>query len=231
MAEQRCHLIFGLIADIQYADSDDGYNYRKTRRRFYRAALTLLMKAVADWKANRPDMKFVLQLGDIIDGINRRQNGMGAASKALNTVLAPFDDLACPTYHMVGNHDLYNFQRLEIFGSDLNSSKLPSVQGVSGELYYSVLVHSCLRIIVLDTYDVSVLGYQDHQDHPHYKTAVALLEKFNFNKDKNSSDGLKGMDKRFVAWNGGVGEKQLAWLDEQLTDADSKQQNVLICGE
>lgn len=40
---------FGAIADVQYADLDDGWNYNKTYRRYYRAALLKLQRAVDVW--------------------------------------------------------------------------------------------------------------------------------------------------------------------------------------
>lgn len=40
---------FGAIADVQYADLDDGWNYNKTYRRYYRAALLKLKRAVDVW--------------------------------------------------------------------------------------------------------------------------------------------------------------------------------------
>lgn len=40
---------FGAIADVQYADRDDGWNYYKTHRRFYRGGLRQLRKAVDVW--------------------------------------------------------------------------------------------------------------------------------------------------------------------------------------
>ena len=231
MASEKVHLSFGLIADIQYADVDDGTNYAKTRRRYYRAALRSLERTISTWKNSHHNLAFVLQFGDLIDGVNIRRNGKDASTVALKTALAPFKQLACPTYHMIGNHDLYNLTRTECLASELHSNNLPGAEGVEGALYFSVEVHPRLRLVVLDSYDVGVLGFKDCTDHPHYLEAEDILEQNNPNSEKNSAIGLKGVDKRFVAYNGGIGKQQLAWLDDQLTDADSKRQNVLICGE
>jgi len=62
---------FGLITDIQYADIDDGWDYNKTSARRYRNSLTLLQNAVEDWK-QKGEISFVTQLGDIIDGLNKK---------------------------------------------------------------------------------------------------------------------------------------------------------------
>lgn len=40
---------FGAIADVQYADQDDGWNFKKDYRRYYRGGLTKLKDAVDMW--------------------------------------------------------------------------------------------------------------------------------------------------------------------------------------
>lgn len=222
---RSCHLSFGLIADVQYADMDDGTNFNKARKRYYRASLDALKRAVAAWKTNT-ELAFVVQLGDLLDGLNKRINGATAA--ALEAVLAPFRELSCPTYHLVGNHDLYNLSRSEILTSELNSGRLLGSNGVKGELYYSVVVHPRLRLIVLDTYDIGVLGYCDRPHHPHYLEAQRVLEENNPNPEKNSAVGLTDVAQRYVAYNGGVSKLQLSWLEAQLSEADAHRQNVII---
>lgn len=229
--ESKVHVKFGLIADVQYADADDGYNFSKTRRRYYRAALDLLKKAVWDWKSQHAELDFVVQLGDIIDGINRRQGGENAANTALELSLEPFKELNCSTFHVIGNHDLYNFTKSYLLRSMLNSSKLPNVLGVDDKLYYVAIVHPHLKVIVLDTYDISVLGYEDQQEHTGYSLALDVLDKNNPNEEKNSVIGLKGYDARFAAYNGGISTQQLMWFDAQLAEADASKQNVIVCSK
>ena len=63
---------FGVIADIQFADADDGQDFKKTVVRRYRNTLTVLHKAVDMWLAQAEDLGYpiqlIAQLGDIIDG-------------------------------------------------------------------------------------------------------------------------------------------------------------------
>ena len=232
MTCQQNHLTFGLIADVQYADTPDGTNFAQTRKRYYRGALESLNLSLSRWKNLSHELSFVLQLGDLIDGVNYNVSGKVGSAAALKTALAPFKELPCPTYHMLGNHDLYNMTRSEYCSTELNSCLLPSaVGGEEGGFYYSVEVHPKLKLVVLDTYDISVMGYEDCPQHPHYLQAVGLLVQNNPNLRKNSAAGLKGTMRRFVAYNGGIGKQQLAWLESELTSADSKQQNVLVCGK
>ena len=97
---------FGVVTDIQFAvrcccllffkysrsqDVPDGWNYSKTKERFYRDALikyqhcvnvcisivfaSRLKKVVTvsqTWNAASPKLAFALQLGDLFDGLNKR---------------------------------------------------------------------------------------------------------------------------------------------------------------
>ena len=42
--------------------------------------------------------------------------------------------------------------------------------------------------------------------------------------------GLRGHQRRFVQFNGGISSKQIEWLKEQLTDAKEKQQKIIVIG-
>ncbi|CAG2176752.1 unnamed protein product, partial [Oppiella nova] len=75
LAQTMSYLLrFGVVADVQYADNDDRqawYDANKTR--FYRNSLTQVKKAFSHWNCEENQnqgISFVLQLGDIIDGIN-----------------------------------------------------------------------------------------------------------------------------------------------------------------
>lgn len=51
---------FGAIADVQYADCDDGWNFAKTRIRRYRGGLVQLARAVDVWLQNESHRYFVV---------------------------------------------------------------------------------------------------------------------------------------------------------------------------
>ena len=72
-------LCAGVIADIQHADCDDGFNFDKTRRRYYRATLGATRLAARAWVDS--GVKLILQLGDIIDGKNGPTRGPFALEK------------------------------------------------------------------------------------------------------------------------------------------------------
>ena len=58
-----------------------------------------------------------------------------------------------------------------------------------------------------------------------------LLRSVNKNECLNSPDGLQGIDRRFVEYNGGMGESQLRWLEGVLQKASNDQEKVIIFGK
>lgn len=218
-------LSFGVIADIQYADADDGYNFAGTRPRYYRSSLQMLDKAVSMWSNNTlKKPKFVLNLGDIIDGKNK---GLGISQSSLSTVLQSFSKFDGLVYHIWGNHEFYNFSRKELISSEIYSGCVGDSEAVPGKPYYSIIPHPGLRILALDCYDVSMLA--SPKGTPEYKEAVEVM-KNNPNEDKNSSEGLSGIHLRLAEYNGGLSEHQLRWMEQHLQEAVDLKQNVIVIG-
>jgi len=87
---------FGVVADVQYADQE------REGTRYYRASPGKLEACVADLNRARPD--FVVQLGDLIDGYPGDQ---ARSARELEEVLARFEDLDAPLFHVLGNHCLH----------------------------------------------------------------------------------------------------------------------------
>ena len=81
---------FGVIADVQWADVEDGYNFARTTRRCYRGALATLGVAVDWWLPMRLD--FVAQLGDLIDGQNAQ---LGHSTSAMEAAVTQLRRLPC----------------------------------------------------------------------------------------------------------------------------------------
>ena len=178
-------------------------------------------------RGDQINVSFVAQMGDIIDGSNR---AAGVSDSALKTVL---DELAkSPSnrfVHLIGNHELYNFSRADL------ASKLPSnPPGMEDtpsrprlSAYFSFLPHPKWRIVVLDPYDVSTIGpgSGDAED------AFKLLEQNNPNNVRGPCDwleGLTGVSRRWVPYNGGVGEEQLAWLEATLRASEEAGVRVMV---
>jgi len=225
--QDRPILTFGVIADVQYADCDDGTDFSKTRQRFYRNSLNLLKNAVNSWKSSTDPISFILQLGDLIDGKNK-QGGEIVGKRALTTALRPFNSLHLPVYHVIGNHELYNMTRSFYLTSPLNSALSLRIEPNLNTLTYTFLPHPKLRIVALDTYDVGILGYEDNQEDSKFKAALSMLQEKNNNTDFNDHSGLEGLERRWVAYNGGVSEAQILWLEKVLKKAQDKEENIII---
>ncbi|KAF7661546.1 hypothetical protein LDENG_00259600 [Lucifuga dentata] len=219
---------FGVIADIQYADMDDGYNYSQTSRRYYRSSLRLLKNALESWSESAVRPSFILQLGDIIDGFNK---GRGASQRALDTVLSMFDSTPVEVHHVWGNHEFYNFSRSSLFHSRLNStpearqSENRAQAGADIYAYHFSPVPG-FTFVVLDAYDVSLLGIEESSGE--YIKALKWIKKYNSNEELNCSPATWGPEQRFVKYGGGFSQKQLRWLDAVLSMADEKGDRVTI---
>ncbi|GFO28649.1 manganese-dependent ADP-ribose/cdp-alcohol diphosphatase [Plakobranchus ocellatus] len=228
---RKPHITFGIVADVQYADCEDGTDFSKARIRYYRNSLNLLKNAINDWKRPTDPVAFVLQLGDLIDGKNNK-GGEVTSHRALSTALHPFQSLKpTPTYHTIGNHDLYNLPRSFYMTSPvMNPSLSLSIETSpsSQHLYYTFLPHPKLRIVNLDTYEVSVLGYKDQPDDPNFHLAQSWIQEHNGKENVNDVDHLEGLDRRWAAYNGGVSQAQLAWLSQVLHKATAREENVII---
>lgn len=233
---------FGLITDIQYADIDDRQNHLKTKWRRYRNALSCVQKAVAHWKAERPSPMFITQLGDIIDGFNSTlvdatDNERNFSREALDAVLNEFSKLPAntPVIHNIGNHELYNFSRGELEKSilhpassclHLNETIPMSGRDESKPFYFSFTPHPKFCFVYLDSYEISILGVD--KSSKQYKEALDILHKFNQNVDLHSPEGLIGLERRFVKFNGAISRVQLSWLHTVLTQAENEGQKAVI---
>ncbi|NXS23729.1 ADPRM diphosphatase, partial [Mystacornis crossleyi] len=214
---------FGVIADIQFADAEDGHDFGGCRRRYYRHSLRLLREAVRAWADESPPIDFVLQLGDSIDGQNVRR---GEAESALQQVLAVLGELSVPVHHAWGNHELYNFSRSRLVHTGLYSRPAGGSDGPADRechAYHCSLAPR-LRLVVLDTYDTSTLGTDPGS--LRYQESLRVLRDKNPNDDLNSPAGLK--EPYFVAFNGGFSQAQLDWFDGVLKFSDENQEKVIV---
>lgn len=211
--EKQPLVSFGVIADVQYADIPDGRSFLGVPR-YYRHSLLVLQRAVQHW--NEKKVKFVINFGDTIDGFCPKERSLTAFQK----VIDEFDAFDGPVYHMIGNHCLYNLPREQLL-------PLLNIASHNGHAYYDFSPIPEVRFVVLDGYDISAIGWPE--DHPNTIKAVNFLREKNPNSHKNSPNGLVGVEKRFLMFNGAVGKEQMEWLDTVLVDATKLNQKVIIC--
>ena len=171
---------FGIIADVQYANVDDGYNYSRTKLRRYRNSVNLLADAIKNWNNMSPKPSFMFQLGDLIDGHNRRQGDSRKAWEKLTQLLSSFDG---KVFHTYGNHEYYNFTHKEMAqllpAMTLVGSKDPDndPENIAQRLRYSFSPHEMFQFVILDSYEISMLGYD--KEEPEYLKGKEIITAIN----------------------------------------------------
>lgn len=148
------------------------------------------------------------------------------SDKALTDVLGKFEALEKPVLHILGNHCLYNMSR-GLLNDRLRISEFTSDDNVLSHSYYTFQPHENWKFIIIDGYDVSILG--SPEGHLHHLQAVATLDKHNPNADKNSPAGLVGLNRRFVKFGGACSDTQLDWLKTELEASRLAGQKVIVC--
>jgi len=119
-------------------------------------------------------------------------------------VLDIIDSSGIKTWHLTGNHDYSVEPRLK---KNLPPD-IPSKEG-----YYS-FVHKNFRFIALNGNEISTYGTGTRSQVINAGKYISAL------KDSGS---INAMD-----WNGGISNKQLGWLDNQLSEATANKERVFI---
>jgi len=203
----------GLISDVQWADADDGWNYARTTRRCFRGALVQLTRAV-DWWSSQ-ELVAVAQLGDLVDG---RNAAAGQSESAMAAAMGQLRRLSVRVLHAVGNHDLYNFPRPQL-----------AAQLHDADSYYAFMPHAGWRILVLDTFQESLIGWPEEDTRR--VRALNAIKAHNPNDVTVDGDwfaGLDGLERRWVPYNGALGAAQLTWLRRELRAARHAGERVLV---
>ena len=235
-------LKIGVLADIQYAPIPDGQSFSGSPR-YYRHSIVAAKHAANHFQHENVDL--VVNLGDIIDGkcqeidkhcqeeeghisFKERYEDLDPGHGALDNVVEALSDYTGKILHTYGNHELYNLNREDI-GMKLG---IPFVREKSGDLVgYYAHDSPCksTKFVVLDSYDIALMK-RCPDTSIKYQKACEILQKHNpnFPQNENSPVGLEGMQKRFVAFNGGVDEPQLEWLRYTLEKAKQEKQKVII---
>jgi len=98
---------FGICTDTHYADKAPRGDM------IMRDADEKLATAVVGWEAWEPD--FVVELGDYIDG--RWQGDLQYAIPDLQHIETVYDNLTCPRYYVLGNHDCLGLYKADFFAN------------------------------------------------------------------------------------------------------------------
>lgn len=147
VADTKPEIVFGVIADPQYADADP------KGTRFYRNSLAKLETAIAD--LNTRPLDFVATVGDLID----------KDFKSFSAVMPIYAKLRHPHFPVCGNHDF------EV--ADDDKGKVFAAMGME-KPYYSI-IRGSWQFLFLDGTDLAI--WRQPADHPDTAAAKEYLKK------------------------------------------------------
>ena len=192
----------GLVTDVQYCDcASEG-------KREYRKSLDRLDKCITEF--NNSKVNFSFHLGDLIDR-NIDNN--------IAPVLKGFSRSDSMIYHVLGNHDVAGVYSKGFRGAkgDKALNKLMGYLSMSNT-YYSEKRGKVVFIVLntndLAQYSIDAANKKRKGKEDEYLKMVDRTKEYS---DKNSLD-----------YNGGIGEKQLDWLQETLANAQKNHDIVII---
>lgn len=233
--KEKCLFSFGVIADIQYADSDDALNFQQTKIRRYRQSLKIFEDAVDHWNQMKEEnnILFSIILGDILDGKCRSLNNR---DKCYNDFLQVQAKKEIDYHYCFGNHCHYSFSRKELhnnflcennYGEKMNAVGIPKYT-TPNKLYYDFSPMKGWRFISLDSYDVSCIGASSAENKI---KAHSLLSENNPNDLEISGSWFDNLpiDKyRYVPYNGGCSTRQLHWLEDVIQKSKKNEERLII---
>ncbi len=208
-AQEARTVTIGIFTDCQYCDCEANGN------RHYRLSLAKLDSCITVFNSMKLDAVF--HLGDMID------HGYGN----LDSILPRFAKFKAPLNLVLGNHDYmiktkYKAGLIDHIG--LTENKRRKDTGWIQDGYrmedgktpgtYTVTIGKW-RFIILNGDDLSYFAPQDKEQVD----------------ERNDMVGQQYMDLKSngMPWNGGIGRKQMRWLDEQLKAGGTDGKNVIVC--
>lgn len=99
----------GVVADVQYANIPDAYDYSGTNLRKHSQTSKNLRQCVDLWKQENVDL--IIDLGDLVEGF---KNDKAEKFKEMEKMLSILYSSDFDVLHAPGNHEFYNFTRAEL---------------------------------------------------------------------------------------------------------------------
>jgi len=249
---------FGLLTDIQHAPIPDGHSFTGNARYYRHAmeaasfAAQHFQEECVDCVVNMGDIidgkcADVGRWGGDVDAtaadeVETNSDKISVGHDAIDNVLQSLSVYNGPILHTYGNHELYNLSRERL----KEKLGIPFTMEDTGDLvgYYTCLIENRnqnknveqsssssmkLRALVLDTYDLCLLDRCPESSHKRHRAHEILsANNHNYPKEENSPEGLEGLSRRFVGFNGGIDEPQLEWLRQTLEMARASGEKVIV---
>lgn len=139
-----------------------------------------------------------------LDGIFHLGDMIDHGFENYDSILPRFKQFQAPVHLVLGNHD-YMIKPIYKHG-------LKNYIGIK-ETYYRVDLGQW-SIIVLDGDDLSYFAPQSKKQRQERNAMMGDL--------------FSGLQPNGMPWNGGIGSRQMQWLDKQLTNAEAEKRKVII---
>lgn len=189
---------FGVLADCQYTDEAD---------EAYDIPANIPLRYVCEYRKSPDKLEEAIDflntqdLDFIVhlgDFIDRRADEIAPLTALTDTSKAPF-------WHVLGNHEYKD-----------PTSRIEHVlaQYAMPERYYSRVIEN-YRFVIVDSSEEGLIAHPEGT--PEWQRGANLIENLKQSGAVNA-----------YPWNGGIGEKQLQWLQDQLAQAERDQQRVVI---
>lgn len=153
--------------------------------------------------------------------------GRDPGSKAVDDVVDALSEYKRgDILHAYGNHCLYNLDRQAL----QQKLSIPFVKEPCGDLVgYSSYSHKGFHFITIDSYDIAKMQRCENTSQKR-KQAEEILQQNNpnYHENENSPEGLVGVARRFVAFNGAVGPVQMEWLRTTLENVRQLNEKAVI---
>ena len=153
--------------------------------------------------------------------IDQQCESAGNSHAALELVLREWSALRVPVHHLVGNHELYNFNRAEC------QELIPNIT----PWYRSFKPVDGWRVVVLDPYELNMI---ERGGGVVVDAGLEFLSARNPNYLKaprgtvDVSKGMVGQRRRFLQMGGALGNEQLLWLRDVLLTAREAGERIII---
>lgn len=171
----------------------------------------------------------------------QHQNVVSVGHDAINDVLEALSIYQVgKIVHTYGNHELYNLSREELAKKLLIPFALESTSDLVG--YYDHLLDEPqnnnddvsllwkLRFVIIDSFDISLLHRcPDTSSKHHAAHEILKANNPNYPQQENNPESLIGLQRRFVAFGGGVDIPQLRWLEQTLKFARVNNEKIILC--
>ncbi|RNA08142.1 manganese-dependent ADP-ribose CDP-alcohol diphosphatase [Brachionus plicatilis] len=211
----------GLLSDIQYANIDDGTCHHNINERYYRNGLEMIRKIYKNFEAHESKhgttISCIVQLGDLIDGKSKLNKSSNADLEECLNILKQKPSHS-ELLHIWGNHEFYNFFRKDLLISELNTAKILRSDWNENSNDYTFQVTSNLKLICLDFYEFSVIGYKGDEEI--------------FQEARKYYDHVRRLNqRRFVMEReGSLSLRQLNWLSDELEKCEKDKNFAIVCG-